>query len=189
MCATIQVLDIYDSSLCMLRIGPFNYDPLRGVDLWLAQSDEFLLKHLSTSPEVEPPHFAHQVSGLWFTVGGRSAASEIEYMVGGSIERGSAEHHRNRHQFCLQRSFNSAILIIAFLSILFCLSSSHPPLFFLFANFISISFQFYQYLQQIRSTLKYIQDNQFPAITVFRDNRPHYYQRDESTGCWQLVRY
>lgn len=45
----------------MLRIGPFNYDPLRGVDLWLAQSDEFLLTHLSTSPEVEPPHFAMEV--------------------------------------------------------------------------------------------------------------------------------
>lgn len=45
----------------MLRIGPFNYDPIRGVDLWLAQSDDFLLTHLSTSPEVEPPHFANQV--------------------------------------------------------------------------------------------------------------------------------
>lgn len=45
----------------MLRVGPFNYDPIRGVDLWLAQSDEFLLTHLSTSPEVEPPHFANQV--------------------------------------------------------------------------------------------------------------------------------
>lgn len=45
----------------MLRIGPFNYDPIRGVDLWLAQSDEFLLTHLSTSPEVEPPHFTKQV--------------------------------------------------------------------------------------------------------------------------------
>lgn len=45
----------------MLRIGPFNYDPIRGVDLWLAQSDEFLLTHLSTSPEVEPPHFTNQV--------------------------------------------------------------------------------------------------------------------------------
>lgn len=45
----------------MLRIGPFNYDPLRGVDLWLAQSDEFILQHLSTSPEVEPPHFVMQV--------------------------------------------------------------------------------------------------------------------------------
>lgn len=56
-----QVLDIYDSGVGMLRIGPFNYDPIRGVDLWLAQSDEFLLTHLSTSPEVEPPHFANQV--------------------------------------------------------------------------------------------------------------------------------
>ncbi|KAG4073688.1 hypothetical protein HA402_000912 [Bradysia odoriphaga] len=95
------VLDIYDSQLGMLRIGPFNYDPLRGVDLWLAQTDEFLLRHLSTSPEVEPPHFA----------------------------------------------------------------------------------------MQVRSTLKYIQDNQFPAVTVFRDNRPHYYHRDETTGCWQEARY
>lgn len=57
-----NVLDIYDSSVGMLRIGPFNYDPLRGVDLWLAQNDEFLLQHLSTSPEVEPPSFVVHVS-------------------------------------------------------------------------------------------------------------------------------
>lgn len=55
------MLDIYDSQLGMLRIGPFNYDPVRGVDLWLSQSDEFILQHLSTSPEVEPPHFVMQV--------------------------------------------------------------------------------------------------------------------------------
>lgn len=42
---------------------------------------------------------------------------------------------------------------------------------------------------QVRLTLKYIQDNQFPAVTVFRDNRPRYYQRDEMTGNWTLVRY
>lgn len=96
-----QVLDIYDNALGMLRIGPFNYDPLRGVDLWLEQSDEFILQHLSTTPTLEPPHF----------------------------------------------------------------------------------------VMQMRATLKYIQDNQFPAVTVFRDNRPHYYRRDEHTGCWQLVRY
>lgn len=46
----------------MLRIGPFNYDPLRGVDLWLEQSDDFILQHLSTTPAVEPPHFVHHVS-------------------------------------------------------------------------------------------------------------------------------
>lgn len=95
------VLDIYDSSIGMLRIGPFNYDPLRGVDLWLAQTDEFLLQHLSSSPDVEPAHFA----------------------------------------------------------------------------------------TQMRLTIKFIQENQFPAITVFRDNRPRYYRRDETTGCWAPVRY
>lgn len=56
-----QVLDVYDSTMGMLRIGPFNYDPLRGADLWLSQTDEFLLQHLSSSPDVEPPHFAPQV--------------------------------------------------------------------------------------------------------------------------------
>ncbi|XP_011882282.1 PREDICTED: protein N-terminal asparagine amidohydrolase isoform X2 [Vollenhovia emeryi] len=96
-----QVLDIYDCALGLLRIGPFNYDPLRGVDLWLAQTDQFILQHLSTSPEVEQPHF----------------------------------------------------------------------------------------VSQVRATLKYIQDNQFPAVTVFRDNRPHYYRRDETTGVWQPMRY
>lgn len=59
-----QVLDIYDCNLGLLRIGPFNYEPLRGVDLWLEQSDDFILKHLSTSPEVEPSHFVMQVGGL-----------------------------------------------------------------------------------------------------------------------------
>ncbi|CAD1479736.1 unnamed protein product, partial [Heterotrigona itama] len=96
-----QVLDVYDCTLGLLRIGPFNYDPLRGVDLWLAQSDQFILQHLSTAPEVELPHF----------------------------------------------------------------------------------------VSQVRATLKYIQDNQFPAVTVFRDNRPHYYRRDETTGIWQPIRY
>lgn len=56
-----QVLDVYDCGLGLLRIGPFNYDPLRGVDLWLSQSDQFILQHLSTSPEVELPHFVSQV--------------------------------------------------------------------------------------------------------------------------------
>jgi len=96
-----QVLDIYDCNLGLLRIGPFNYEPLRGVDLWLEQSDDFILQHLSTAPEVEPPHF----------------------------------------------------------------------------------------VMQIRATLKYIQDNQFPAVTVFRDNRPHYFRRDEHSGLWTPVRY
>nr|CAD7427212.1 unnamed protein product [Timema monikensis] len=83
--------NVYDCSLGLLRIGPFNYDPLRGVDLWLEQSDDFILQQLSTSPEVEPPHFV--------------------------------DHHP------------------------------------------------------------------FPAVTVFRDNRPHYYRRDENIGTWTPVIY
>ncbi|KAE9540037.1 hypothetical protein AGLY_005289 [Aphis glycines] len=50
------VLDVYDCSLGLLRIGPFNYEPMRSVDLWLQQSDEFILQALSTTPDVEPPH-------------------------------------------------------------------------------------------------------------------------------------
>lgn len=96
-----QVIDIYDNTVGMLRIGPFNYDPLRGVDLWLEQPDEFILRHLSTSPSAEPPHF----------------------------------------------------------------------------------------VMQIRATLKFIQEHPFPAVTVFPDNRPHYYRRDEHTGCWVVMRY
>lgn len=38
------MLDIYDCHLGMLRIGPYNYEPLRGVDLWLSQSDDFILR-------------------------------------------------------------------------------------------------------------------------------------------------
>nr|CAD7413803.1 unnamed protein product [Timema cristinae] len=98
---SFQVLDVYDCSLGLLRIGPFNYDPLRGVDLWLEQSDDFILQQLSTSPEVEPPHF----------------------------------------------------------------------------------------VDHVRETLKYIQKHPFPAVTVFRDNRPHYYRRDENIGTWTPVIY
>lgn len=56
-----QMLEIYDCAVGLLKIGPFTYDPMRGVDLWLSQGDDFIRQHLSTSPEVEPPHFAHQV--------------------------------------------------------------------------------------------------------------------------------
>lgn len=56
------MLDVYDCSLGLLRIGPFNYEPMRSVDLWLQQSDEFILQALSTTPDVEPPHTVMAVS-------------------------------------------------------------------------------------------------------------------------------
>ena len=51
------MLEIYDCSREELRIGPFSYEPMRAVDIWLQQSDEFLLQSLSSSPDVAPPHF------------------------------------------------------------------------------------------------------------------------------------
>ncbi len=51
------LLEVYDCSREELRIGPFSYEPMRAVDIWLQQSDDFLLQALSTSPEVAPPHF------------------------------------------------------------------------------------------------------------------------------------
>ncbi|XP_050311453.1 protein N-terminal asparagine amidohydrolase-like [Anthonomus grandis grandis] len=91
-----EVIDIYDCSMGLLRIGPFNYKPLRGVDLWLEQDDEFILRHLSTSPDVELPHF----------------------------------------------------------------------------------------VEEMRATLSYIREHPFPAVTVFGDNRPHFFRRDEHSGLW-----
>lgn len=32
-----QIVDVYDCNLGLLKIGPFNYKPLRKVDLWLEQ--------------------------------------------------------------------------------------------------------------------------------------------------------
>ncbi|XP_023230791.1 protein N-terminal asparagine amidohydrolase-like [Centruroides sculpturatus] len=95
-----DMIDTYDYNLGVMRIGPFNYEPMRGINLWLSQSDDFLLQHLSTSPEVEPPHFA----------------------------------------------------------------------------------------MQVRETLKYIQQHPFPGVTVFPDNRPHFFQKDES-GMWVQICY
>ncbi|CAG0901057.1 unnamed protein product [Cyprideis torosa] len=94
------MLESYDPNLGLLRIGPFNYEPMRGVDLWLEQNDDFIRQHLSSSPEVEPPGFATQT----------------------------------------------------------------------------------------RMALKHIQEHPFPLVTVFPDNKPHFYRKDES-GSWVQVRY
>lgn len=39
-----EMLDIYDPLATLLTIGPFSYEPLRGVDLCLQQDDNFLLQ-------------------------------------------------------------------------------------------------------------------------------------------------
>ena len=96
-----QLHEIYDCSREELRIGPFSYEPMRAVDIWLQQSDEFLLQSLSSVPEVVPPHF----------------------------------------------------------------------------------------VQQLRTTLKRIKDDPYPAVTIFNSNCPRYYRKDSNLGHWLRVHH
>lgn len=38
-----EMLEIYDSYNGYMKIGPFNYEPVRGIDLWLAGGDDLIL--------------------------------------------------------------------------------------------------------------------------------------------------
>ena len=39
------------------------------------------------------------------------------------------------------------------------------------------------FCEQVREVLKHIKDHPFPAVTIFPDNRPHFFQRDR-LGAW-----
>lgn len=69
------MVDIYDCALGLLRIGPFNYEPHVGVELLLQQTDDVILKCLSTSPEVESPSWVKLVRVWRFVLSCRSEAS------------------------------------------------------------------------------------------------------------------
>merc|ERR1719445_1931683 len=52
----VGMLEVYDCIHEEMVIGPFTYSPMRAVDIWLQQSDQFLLQSLSPCPEaVEDP--------------------------------------------------------------------------------------------------------------------------------------
>ena len=48
----VGMLDIYSAEREELRVGPFSYLPMRSVDIWLNQSDDFILQSLTPCPEV-----------------------------------------------------------------------------------------------------------------------------------------
>ena len=54
---SVGLMDIYDYQREELRIGPFTYEPMRAVDIWLQQTDEFVVQSLHPCPEVSPPSF------------------------------------------------------------------------------------------------------------------------------------
>ncbi|XP_076001444.1 protein N-terminal asparagine amidohydrolase [Genypterus blacodes] len=56
-----QMAEIYDSSQALVKIGPCTWSPNLDIAFWLSQSDDIILKYLSTSPMVEPPHFVHHM--------------------------------------------------------------------------------------------------------------------------------
>ncbi|KAA0184856.1 hypothetical protein HAZT_HAZT009144 [Hyalella azteca] len=119
------MVDVYDCTMGVLRIGPYNYAPHVGVELLLQQTDDVILKCLSPSPEVEGPGWVKLVSG------------------------GAGEYHETiRHVIPTHPS------------------PTLPP--------------------QVRGVLQLIKDHPFPAVTMFPNNRPHYFRRDRH-GAWAPV--
>ncbi|MBN3320969.1 NTAN1 amidohydrolase, partial [Atractosteus spatula] len=56
-----QMANIYDAGRGLVRIGPCKWSPNPDIAFWLTQDDDTILKHLSTSPLVEPPHFVQHI--------------------------------------------------------------------------------------------------------------------------------
>ncbi|XP_029360877.1 protein N-terminal asparagine amidohydrolase [Echeneis naucrates] len=62
-----QMVDIYDLSREVVKIGPCKWSSNLDIAFWLTQSDDIILKFLSTSPMAEPPHFVqHMKSTIRF---------------------------------------------------------------------------------------------------------------------------
>lgn len=56
-----EMVEIYDSSRGLLKVGPCTWSPNLNIAFWLSQSDATILKYLSTSPKAEPPHFVQHI--------------------------------------------------------------------------------------------------------------------------------
>ena len=63
------VADVYDPIGRKLVIKAFDFDQWEEAELWLQQSDDFILKYMSTSPKQEPAYFvAHIRQTLHFII-------------------------------------------------------------------------------------------------------------------------
>ncbi|XP_051562354.1 protein N-terminal asparagine amidohydrolase-like isoform X2 [Myxocyprinus asiaticus] len=56
-----QMVEVYDSSRELVKIGPCRWTPNSDLAFWLSQEDETILQYLSTSPYAEPPHFIQHI--------------------------------------------------------------------------------------------------------------------------------
>ncbi|CAM4619474.1 unnamed protein product [Leuciscus chuanchicus] len=56
-----EMVEVYDSSRELVRIGPCRWTPNEDLGFWLSQDDDTILQFLSTSPSAEPPHFVQHI--------------------------------------------------------------------------------------------------------------------------------
>ncbi|XP_051997382.1 protein N-terminal asparagine amidohydrolase-like [Xyrauchen texanus] len=56
-----QMVEVYDSSRELVKIGPCRWTQSDDMAFWLSQDDEIILQYLSTSPYAEPPHFIQHI--------------------------------------------------------------------------------------------------------------------------------
>ncbi|KAM9817755.1 protein N-terminal asparagine amidohydrolase isoform X1 [Syngnathus typhle] len=56
-----QMVEIYDPSRGLVKVGPCKWSPNMDFAFWLSQDDAIILKYLSTSPKAEPPHFVRLI--------------------------------------------------------------------------------------------------------------------------------
>jgi len=65
-----NMLNIYNTESKQIEIGPFKMQQVNYVTYLLQQTDEWILRNMSTSPEVEPDNFVHHIrASLQFIVG------------------------------------------------------------------------------------------------------------------------
>nr|CAH7718030.1 unnamed protein product [Callosobruchus chinensis] len=58
---TSDIMNIYDNQSNIIKIGPFSYTPFHGMEYLLKVSDEVVLQHTSTSPDVEPSDYVTNI--------------------------------------------------------------------------------------------------------------------------------
>ncbi|KAG7277279.1 hypothetical protein CRUP_036948 [Coryphaenoides rupestris] len=75
------MVDIYDSSRGLVKIGPCKWSRNLDIAFWMSQNDDTILKFLSTSPMAEPPHFVqHMKSTIEFIL--RHPSSDLLFPGG-----------------------------------------------------------------------------------------------------------
>ncbi|RWS26871.1 protein N-terminal asparagine amidohydrolase-like protein [Leptotrombidium deliense] len=68
-----EMLDMYETQIGVAKIDPFNYEPMRGIDLWLNEGDDFILQQnpfpsVTVFAESRPLYFRKDEYGQWIAI-------------------------------------------------------------------------------------------------------------------------